>query len=75
MLQLISLFSMDVITHFWVPAQKGKKLKRKEKNNKKNKIQKKNIIKKIYDNEKGCQNAQKMIKNLLRMFKNTKIKI
>jgi len=54
-----------VVTYFWVPAQKIKKIK---------KI-KKNIIKKYNSEKKGCQNAQKIVKNWLRRYKNTKIKI
>jgi hypothetical protein len=54
-----------VVTHFWVPAQNN------------NNIQKvKKILSKNNNSEKkGCQNAQKMVKNWLRRFKNTTIKI
>jgi predicted component of type VI protein secretion system len=56
---------IGVVTQFWVPAQKKKKIK---------KIKKyplsKNITVKI-----GCQNTQKMVKKWLRRFKITKIKI
>jgi glutamate synthase domain-containing protein 3 len=44
-------------------------------------LKKKQIHKKLkkyikkYDSEKGCQNAEKIVKNWLRRFKNTKIKI
>jgi len=41
----------------------------------KNKKNKKKIIKKYNSEKKGCQNAQKMVKNWLRRYKNTKIKI
>jgi len=54
-------FIKGVVTHFWVPAQNTKK--------------KFKIFSKIIAVKRGCQNAQKMVKNWLRRFKNTKIEI
>jgi hypothetical protein len=61
-------FKRDVITYFWVPAQKGENTE---------KIKKIYLeeIKKIIAVKRGCQSAQKIAKNWLRRFKNTKIEI
>jgi len=58
----------SVVTYFWVPTQIRRKCKKI-----KNIFERK--IKKIIALKRGCQNAQKMAKNWLRKFKNTKIEI
>jgi hypothetical protein len=55
---------VNVVTHFWVPAQKIIKIQKIKK------ILSKNITRK-----RGCQNTQKMVKNWLRRLKKTKIEI
>jgi len=54
-----------VVTHFWVPAQKIIKYKKKSRK----------YYQKIIAVRRGCQSALKMVKNWLRRFKITKIKI
>ena len=60
--------SVDVVIHFWILAQKIKKMQRKT-------IKKYSQKKKIIAVKIRCRSAHKMVKNWLRRFKNTKIKI
>jgi len=57
------------VIHFWVPTQENEKIQKKYIKKYSEEIQK------IIGARKGCWNANKMARNWLRRFKNTRIKI
>ena len=57
-----------VVTHFWFPIQKIKKIQKNIFERKKKNI----IIKRV---RKGCWNAHKIARNWLRRIRNTRIEI